>query len=124
MSERKGIFTPEQEEFLAKVLDDFFKFKNKLYEQFDKATFRLILRVSDDSTLDNISSQWKLKLIPIVDEAIKGNIDEVRKYVTDLLNEKIDIPKLDEEQELMVFDAFTKFLAVSIDYYINKKKIN
>ena len=122
MEEREGLFTPEQEEFLAIVLDDLFKFKNPLYEKFDKMVFKTLLRVSDDSGADKLNPEWKAKLIPIIDAALKQDVESVRQYTTDLLNEKIDIPKLDEEQELLVFDAFTRFLAAAVDYYIQKQK--
>lgn len=121
MSERKGLFTPEQEEFLAEALDSFFEFKNVLYEKFDKAVFKTLIRVADDAGADKINPDWKLKIIPIIDAAILGQVEEVRKYLVDLMNEKIDIPKLDEEQELLIFDAFSKFLAAAIDYYVQKK---
>jgi hypothetical protein len=121
MSERKGLFTSEQEEFLADVLDDFFKLKNPVFEQFDKLVFKNLIRIGDDTGLDQIDPVWKVKLVPIVDSAMLGNVEDVRKYTTDLLNEKIDIPKIDEEQELMVFDALTKFIAAAVDYYIQKK---
>lgn len=122
MEEREGLFTPEQEEFLAEVLDTVFKFNNVLYEKFDKTVFKAILKVGDNSGLDKIPAAWKVKLIPIIDAAIAEDKELVRGLLVDLLNEKIDIPKLDDEQELMVFDAFTKFLATAIDYFVQKKK--
>ncbi len=121
MSERKGLFTPEQEEFLAEALDSFFKFKNVLYEKFDKAVFKTLIKVADDAGADKINPDWKLKIIPIIDAAILGQAEEVRGYLVDLMNEKVDIPKLDEEQELLIFDSFSKFLAAAIDYYVQKK---
>lgn len=122
MANRKGLFTPEQEDFLATVLDDFFKFKNPLLEQFDKIVFKNLVRIGDDTGFEKISQDWKDSLVPIIDAAMLGKVEEVRKFTTDLLNEKIDIPKIDEEQELMIFDAFTKFIAAAVDYYIQKKK--
>ena len=119
---RKGILTPEQEEFLAKILDDFFKFKNPLIEAFDKMFFKLIIQTADNNGLDKINEEWKYDLIPIVDAAILLNAEEVRRLTTDLLNKKIDIPKVDEETELMVFDSLTRFIAAAIDWYVQKAK--
>lgn len=120
--ERKGLFTPVQEQFLAEVLDKFFEFKNPLYEKFDSVVFKTILKVADDAGVNKLSADWKAKLIPVIDAAMAGNVEDVRTYLIDLLNSKIDIPKLDEEQELMVFDSFTKFLAAAIDFYVQKNK--
>lgn len=120
--ERKGLFTPVQEQFLAEVLDKFFEFKNPLYEKFDSVVFKTLIKVADDAGVNKLSADWKAKLIPIIDAAMSGNVEDVRTYLVDLLNSKIDIPKLDEEQELMVFDSFTKFLAAAIDFYVQKNK--
>jgi hypothetical protein len=122
MTTRKGLLTPEQQDFIAEVLDEFFKFKNPLYEKFDKMVFKILVKVGDDVGLDKIKPSWKEKFIPMIDAAMDGKQEEVRLYLVDLLNEKIDIPAIDEEQELMIFDAFTKFLAAAVDFYIQKKK--
>lgn len=119
---RKGVFNTEQEEFIAEVLDSAFKFKNPLFETFDKPVFKALIKVGDDTGLDKINVTWKEKLIPIIDAAMAKDVETVRTLVVDLLNEKIDIPKLDEEQELMLFDGFSRFLASAIDYYIQKNK--
>jgi hypothetical protein len=118
---RKGVLTPEQEDFLAQVLDDVFKFKNPLIETFDKTVFKSLIKIGDDTQLDKINVTWKVKLIPIVDAAIAKDIENVRVAVTALLNEKIDIPVLDEEQEFLLFDSLTRFIASAIDFYVNKE---
>ncbi|HOI48458.1 MAG TPA: hypothetical protein PK167_04090 [Prolixibacteraceae bacterium] len=119
--ERKGLFTPEQEEFIAEALDFFFKFKNPVIEKFDKTGFKMIVQAADNYGLDKIKPDWKTRIIPIVDAAIKADKEEVRRLVTDLMNEKIDIPNFDEETELMLFDSFTRFIAAAVDFYIQKK---
>ena len=122
MDERKGLLTVKQEEFLAGVLDEFFKFKNPLMETFDKIAFKLIIQVGDNSGLDKIKESWKEVLIPIVDSAILLDVEEVRRLTTDALNKVIDIPSLDEETELMVFDSFTRFMISAINWYVQKHK--
>jgi len=119
---RKGILTPEQEDFLARILDDFFKFKNPIIETFDRMFFKMIIQAADNNGLDKINEEWKNDLIPIVDAAIALKTEEVRRLTTDLLNKRIDIPKVDEETELMVFDSLTRFIAAAIDWYVQKKK--
>ena len=74
MEERKGLFTPEQEEFLSLVLDDLFKFKNPLYEKFDKTFFKTLLKVADDWVADKINQEWKAKIVPIIDAAMEKNV--------------------------------------------------
>jgi len=122
MDERKGLLTVQQEEFLAGVLDEFFKFKNPLMETFDKMAFRMIIQVGDNTGLDKLKDTWKEVLIPIVDAGILLDAEEVRRLSTDALNKMIDIPSLDEETELMVFDSFTRFVVAAINWYVQKHK--
>lgn len=118
---RKGLFLPEQEDFLAEVLDNFFKFKNPIMESFDKTFFKLLVQTADNQGLDKIPVIWKEDLIPVIDAAILLDVEEVRRLSTDLLNKKIDIPGIDEEAELMVFDSFTRFVVSAINWYIQNK---
>jgi len=119
---RKGIFKPEHEEFLAEVLDKFFVFKNPIVEKFDKTFFKILVQAADNQGLDRLDAEWKADIIPLVDAGMVLKVEEVRRLSVDLLNKRIDIPKLDEETELMVFDAFTRFIVAAIDWYVQKKK--
>jgi hypothetical protein len=120
--ERKGLFTPQHEEFLSGVLDDFFKFKNPLIEKFDKMAFKLMVTTLDNQGLEKINPEIKADIIPLIDAAMGMQVEETRRLATDLLNKRIDIPKIDEETELMVFDAFTKFMVAAVDWYVQKQK--
>lgn len=120
MSDRKGIFTKQQEEFLADVLDAFFKFKNPLIEGFDKTVFKFIISSGDDMGLDKLPNAWKLKLIKLVDAATIGDVEQVRVESEKILNEVVNIPKVDDYVEEKMFEHFTKFLASTIEWYIIK----
>lgn len=122
MSERKGILTKAQEEFLAEVLDAFFKFKNPLIEGFDKTIFRFVLTTLDDVAIDKLKDSWKEKLIKLVDAAILGDVEAVRVETEIILNESIDIPKVGDYVEQKMFEHFTKFLASSVEWYVINKK--
>lgn len=50
---------------------------------------------------------WETPLIPVIDSALEGDIEEILRLVTDLINQKIDIPGIKEEVELIMFDGFT-----------------
>jgi len=61
-------------------------------------------------------------LIPIIDRALEGDIEETRRPVTDLVNKKIDITGIQEEVELMMFDGFTLFAVAAGAWNIERKK--
>lgn len=119
--ERKGVLLPEQEKLVAKALDFWFKFKNQAVEKFDYYFFLGIVKAGDNIGMQKLPLVWKEKLIPIVDSAINEDIESVRKSVSDLMNEKINLPALDDYQETIVFDQFTKFIAVVIEFYLLHK---
>lgn len=119
---RTGLLNSEEEKFLAVVLDDLFIFKNPVFESLDKSVFRQIIKIADNYGADRIPETWKLDLIPIIGAALKNEKEKVRLLVIDLLNKRIDIPKLDDEQELIIFDSFSKFIAAAIDLYLQKKR--
>lgn len=121
MEQRVGLFTPAQEEFVAEALDAYFKFKNPLIEAFDKKGFLVLVRAADDIALNKIRPDWKEDLIPIVDSAMSGDIEQTRRYVTDLANKRVDIPNIDEESELMMFDGLTRTIAGAVWYYTKTK---
>lgn len=111
---------PEQEDYLATVLDYFFKFKNPVMEKYDKFAFKLIIQAGDNNGLHRINPSWKETLIPIIDAAMAGDFNAVRQLTNDLLNGKIDLPFADEEIELRMFDSFTRFVAAAIEFYVVK----
>lgn len=118
---RKGLFTPEHEEFLAEVLDKFFKFKNPLIETFDKSFFKFLIQTGDNTGLDKINASWKASIIPIVDAAMAMDVEEVRRLVVDFGVEKVNT-KFGNETELMVFDSFSRFVVAAIQWFVENKK--
>jgi hypothetical protein len=92
MEEREGFLTPEQEKLLAEALDEFLKFKNAIMEKFDVPVALIVIKGVDNRLADRITPIWKTPLIPIIDKALEGDIEETRRLVTDMVNEKIDIP--------------------------------
>jgi hypothetical protein len=60
--------------------------------------------------------------IPINDKALEGDIEETQRLVTDMMNEKIDIPEVQEEVELMMFDGFTRFAAAAVAWFLERKR--
>ncbi len=121
MEERVGFLTPEQEKLLAQALDEFLKFKNAIAEKFDGPVAMVVIKGVDNRFADRINPAWRTPLIPIIDKALEGDVESTRRLVTDLMNEKIDIPGVREEIELMMFDGFTRFAAAAVAWYLERK---
>lgn len=118
---RLGLFSPEQEDLLIEAVGQHVNLKNKLYTKLAKRGVRILIRGIDNFGLDKIRQEWKTDLIPILDAAILGKKETVRGLVTDLLNKRINIKKLDDEQELVLFDSLTKTVALAIDIFVQKR---
>ncbi len=118
---RAGLFTPQQEKFLVNALKEFIKNKNAFYRWLITVGLKVFISGVDNFGLDRIGQKWKNDLIPIVDSAMEGRAHDVRGYVTDLVNKKVDIKFLDDNQELVFFDSLTKTLGLALDYYVQKK---
>lgn len=121
MEERIGFLTTEQEKLLAEALDEFLKFRNAIMEKMDGPLALLVIRGVDNRFADRINPEWKMPLIPIIDKAMEGEVEQTRQLVTDLMNSRIDIPGVDEDIELMMFDGFTRFAAAAVAWYIERK---
>lgn len=122
MTNRKGLFTPEQENFLIEVLTNVIKLKGTFFNMFKRLIIKTLVRGIDDMGFDKINPNWKEKLKPIIDSVLSGNYETSRQYITDLLNEKINFKNTSEETELRLFDSATRFIAAAIDMYIEKKR--
>lgn len=123
MSNRKGLFTPEQESFLAQLLDDVVKFKNPFLEMVDGMVFKVLIQTADNNALDKISEEWKAELRQLVDAAMLKQWNEVRALIVDLAVSKVNF--LDnQEASLLFFDGISKILMAAIDWHMQKQLTN
>lgn len=110
METRKGLLTEEQEAFVSGLLDDLIDFKNPVLEGLDGPAFKVLVSVVDNNLIDKIPEEWQNPIEPILDEAMAGNWEEAADKVADLLNEKIDVPGLDEISEQLIFNAILQLI--------------
>ena len=120
MSDRKGLFTPAQEDFLAKLLDELVKFKNPFLEMVDGMVFKVFIQTADNQGLDKIPEEIKEELRKLVDAAMAENWNEVRALLVDLAVDKADFFK-NKEASLMFFDGISKIIMAAIDWHMQRK---
>jgi hypothetical protein len=119
MTDRKGLFTSAQEDFIAKLLDDAVKFKNPFLEMADGLAFKLLVQTVDNQGLDKIPEVWKAELRKLVDAAMAKNWNEVRALMVDLLVAHADFFK-NAEASLLFFDGISRIVMAAIDWYAQK----
>ena len=110
MEERTGMLTPEQEVFVAGLLDEVVKFKNPILESLDGPSFKVLISVIDNNLIEKIPQEWQNPIEPIIDEAIAGNWEGAASRIADFANEKIDVPGLDELSEQLIFNAVVQLI--------------
>ena len=114
MSERKGLLTKDQESFFANLLDDAIKFPNPILEALDKTAFKLIISAVDDNLADRIPEDWQNPLEPVIDAAMEERWEDAAELAAVLLNEKIDIPGIDEASEQAIFSGVLQLIVGAI----------
>lgn len=108
---RKGLFTPEQENFLIEMIFFFAVFKNKFLKWAAKPIISMIIRGIDDFIFNRIRPDWKADIIPILDKAIQGQYNETRQLVTDWINKTYTIKHVNRDLQLEFFDSITRTIA-------------
>lgn len=116
---REGLFTPQQEEFLAKLLDELFDFKNFIVESVDGMLFKMLIQTADNQLLNKIPEEIKTYLRNMVDAAMNRQWEEVRKNSVDLGVAKANFFK-NSEASLRFFDGFSRMLDGVIIWYTDK----
>lgn len=120
MSERKGVFTPVQEEFLATLVDNVVKFKNPFLEMVDGMVFKVLIQTVDNQVVTKIPEEWLEELRKLVDATMNKEWEEVRRLIVDLAVAKTNVLQ-DAEAELLFFDGVTKIVMAAIDWYVQKE---
>lgn len=118
--DRKGLFTPEQESFISKWLDNLVKFKNPFLELWDGTAFKILVQSLDNQMLNKIPEEIKAKLVQLVDAAMTKNWNEVRALMVDLSTEKLDFFK-NKEASLMFFDGLSRMVMAAVDWYTQRE---
>ena len=102
----KGILTKEVEKLLAELADK--KVKAGIFEVIDGAAFNYVIKFLDDNYGDKIPEEYRLKLRDLIHKVlIDGDVDGAIDVLLDYIDDLIDIPILDDEDE----DALFKGLA-------------
>lgn len=120
MTDRKGLFTPEQESFLVGLVDDLVKFKNPFLEMVDGMVLKVLIQTADNQGLDKIPNEIKEELIQLVDAAMAKDVNAVRTLLVDLLVEKADFFK-NQEASLLFFDGVSRIIMAAIDFYLQRE---
>ena len=117
----KGIFTKEQEKKLASLLDELIKLKG-LFEMVDGLVFTAIISMVDDQLINKLPEEIKIKLSELAEAVIAEDVEEAELLATDLINQLLDIPLLDEDTEGLLIGSLIRLIVSSVLAWIERKK--
>lgn len=117
----KGIFTKEQEQKIAGILDDVAKLKGFL-ELVDGYAFKIVIAFVDDEFAERIPEQYKDKLRALATALLNEDFDLAETLASEAINELVDLPLLDEETEGVIFKGAIEFVVGLVQKWIAKKK--
>lgn len=109
----KGILTAVQEKQLAVMLDDLVKLKG-LWELVDGYVFKVVITLLDDTVVDKLKEDLKIKLAALVDAVMAKDVPLAEQLATDIINGLIDIPGLDEDAEGLIFAGIIELVVGAI----------
>lgn len=118
----EGILKPEQEKKIAALLDDAVKLKG-ITELLDGYLFKAMITFVDDTYVDKIKDDLKTKLAELANACLSEDVETAEAIASELLNDLVDIPGLDETSEGLLFSGAIKFIIGAILKWIEDKKI-
>jgi hypothetical protein len=121
MASNKGILTLEQEKYLSGLLDDTAKLKG-IPEFLDGFVFKAVISFIDDSYIDKLDEELKLKLGELVDAVIAEDIELSEVIAADLIASLVKIPGLESDENALIFKGVIELLVGTIIKAIKDKQ--
>ena len=108
--DRKGILLPSHENFVAEAILLRVKFPNKIAKWVTKPVLLRLIIMIDNIIINRASPKIKAILIPFVDAAFAGKLEEMRRLKTDLIVNFVDWKHVSPDTELYVVDSWTRVI--------------
>ena len=128
---KKGVLTRIEEKFYGKVIANQIEVKG-IWKPIVNMGVPFFIQTIDNTFGDKIPEPWQThleKLTTIFYEAMKDGVitteerNHVAHYCVAVMNAEIDIPGIGEENEMVVFLGFWKFISAVIWKEVNDKVV-
>ncbi len=111
--EEKGILTVEQEKELSSLLDEVVKLKG-FTELIDGYVFKVVLTLLDDTLVDKLQVELKVKLAELVEAVMANDVPLAETLAAEIINGLVNIPGLDEDSEGLIFKGAIELIVGAI----------
>lgn len=109
MSNIIPIFKDNHVDFLSKMVDQAIKAKGWI-EVVDGPAALVTLKIVNAAASGKIPDDYKEKFHEIMDDVVAKDYQGAAQILSDFLNEKIDIPYLDESTESFIFMSALSYM--------------
>lgn len=129
MGTKVGLMTREESNFLAKVIADEIPV-NGVYQMAIKYVLPILFNSIDDRIGDKLPEPWQTyteELITGIYTALQDKVlteeelDVLIDKVANVLNAEVNLPLLEENDEVVVFMYLLKFIAAQLKVILKKK---
>lgn len=96
-------------DFLSKLGDQAIKAKGWI-EAVDGPVILISLKIANSATSAKLPDDYKEKFHSLMDEVLEKDYQGAAQILSDFINEKVDIPYLDESTEAYVFMGIMTYL--------------
>ena len=120
--DRKGLLNESQELFLTDVMFHKVKWPAWMPKWFTKPILLRVVKMVDNLVLNRIKPELKTIIIPFINAAMDGRIEEMRRLATDLGAAHIDIKYLSKDTELAMVDSWTRVIVSHSFAYVEYRE--
>lgn len=115
-------FSEETKDLIVSVGDDLIK-GNAIVEMADGPALRIVVNYLDKLGDKHVPDNFDQPINDCIGLAMSGNFEEAAQMIGETIDKIVDIPKVNEELEKLLFVDGFKFIARSIQVWIEKKKV-
>lgn len=120
--DRKGLLNEGQELFVTDVMFHRVKWPAWMPKWFTKPILLRVVRMVDNLVLNRIKPELKVILIPFINAAMAGKIEEMRRLATDLGASQLDIKHLSKDTELAMVDSWSRVIVSHSFAYVEYRQ--
>lgn len=113
-------FSEETKDMIVKVGDDLIK-GNAIVEMADGPALRIVVNYLDKIGDKYVPDNFDTPINEAITAALNGQFEEAAGQIGITIDAIVDIPKVDDELEKLLFVDGLKFIARSIQVWIEKK---
>jgi len=127
---KKGLMTKDEAKFYGDLISGVIEIKNPILRKMVQWAIPIMLDAIDNRVGDKLPEPWQshaeqltTKMYEVMQDKVITPEEEAEliEMTTNLINENVDVPLLDEDEEAMAFMFLLKFIASLLRKFLKGK---